>query len=57
MSKQYEGDQDYVTNEKPLSKIDGYWKILFRILTFIMIVVTLPKILGISYEEMYNKLF
>lgn len=57
MSKQYEGDQDYVTNEKPLSKIDGYWKILFRILTFIMIVVTLPKILGMSYEEIYNKLF
>lgn len=57
MSIQHDKDQDYTTNEKPLSKIDRYWKLLFRIITIITIILTLPKILGFSYGELYNRFF
>lgn len=57
MNNRYESEQDYVTNEKPLSKTDKYWKYLFRVMLVVTAIITLPKLLGTSYSEIYNKFF
>ena len=51
----YEWELKYRTSEKPLSKQDKFWKLLFSLVLLAGTLTGIPKLTGISYQELFGR--